>query len=281
MPEEQDLQNSINELKKEFDLFKLHDHFFDGEKLKIDSLQLSDNTTNNVSSIKHGLTPKSPADATKFLNGATTPDYALIKDSDLSTSDITTNDVTTSKHGFTPKAPNDTTKFLRGDATWAAAGFSLATATIANNTNVTTSASPGTNTDTVVTHGLGKTPTKITVSARIFAKGKTSLTGGANKIGHAIAIYNTSTSSPILINGHIFIDKDDNAADIATARDLVLTGTESFETRGTPSTDNHIITITIVSIGATTFTFRINGVVVGTPEAGNSTVTNISWIAEG
>src|SRR3990167_3773639 len=266
MPE--DLQQQINDIKYELAIFKRHEHFFDGERLRLDSLQdnvtedeitLSDVTTNDVSSTDHGFAPKSPADATKFLNGAATPAYALVKDSDLSTSDITTNDVSTtkhglapkapndatkfldgtgaydtvkdsdlstsdittndlatSKHGFTPKAPNDTTKFLRGDATWAAAGFSLATATIANNTNVTTSASPGTNTDTVVTHGLGKTPTKITVSARIFAKGKTSLTGGANKIGHAIAIYNTSTSSPILINGHIFIDKDDNAADIAT-----------------------------------------------------------------
>lgn len=80
---------------------------------------LADNTTQNVSSTKHGYAPKSPADATKFLNGAATPAYAAVKDSDLSTSDITTNDVTTSKHGFAPKAPNDTTKFLRGDAQFA------------------------------------------------------------------------------------------------------------------------------------------------------------------
>jgi hypothetical protein len=83
-------------------------------------LSFTDITTNNVSSTKHGLVPKSPADATQFLNGAATPVYAQVKDSDLSTSDITTNDVGTSKHGFTPKAPNDTTKFLRGDASWAA-----------------------------------------------------------------------------------------------------------------------------------------------------------------
>src|SRR5262249_35090409 len=52
------------------------------------TLTFSDITTNNVSSTKHGFAPKSPADATKFLNGATTPDYALVKDGDLSTSDI-------------------------------------------------------------------------------------------------------------------------------------------------------------------------------------------------
>lgn len=78
------------------------------------NLSLSDITTADVTSTKHGFAPKSPADATKFLNGAATPAYALVKDSDLSTSDITTNDVSTSKHGFAPKAPNDATKFLNG-----------------------------------------------------------------------------------------------------------------------------------------------------------------------
>lgn len=82
-------------------------------------LAVSDTTTNNVTSTAHGFAPKSPADATKFLNGAATPAFAQVKDSDLSTSDTTSNDVTISKHGFTPKAPNDSTKFLRGDATWA------------------------------------------------------------------------------------------------------------------------------------------------------------------
>ena len=82
-------------------------------------------------------------------------------------------------------------------------------------------------------------------------------------------------------DGHIFINKADNAADVATPRDLGLSGAEAFLVVGTPSADREKIKIQIVSIGATTFTFRINGVVVGTPEAGNSTVTNISWIAEG
>jgi hypothetical protein len=79
-----------------------------------DDLSLADNTTNNVTSTKHGFAPKSAADATKFLNGAATPAYAQVKDSDLAFTDITTNDVSTSKHGFVPKAPNDSTKFLNG-----------------------------------------------------------------------------------------------------------------------------------------------------------------------
>lgn len=61
-----------------------------------------------------GLAPAAPSDATQFLNGAATPAYALVKDSDLSTSDITTNNVSTTKHGFAPKAPNDATKYLNG-----------------------------------------------------------------------------------------------------------------------------------------------------------------------
>lgn len=78
------------------------------------------NSDNNVTFVKHGFAPQSPSDATTFLNGAATPDYEQVKDSDLETTDVTSNDVSTSKHGFAPKAPNDTTKFLRGDAAYAA-----------------------------------------------------------------------------------------------------------------------------------------------------------------
>lgn len=69
-----------------------------------------------------GLAPSSPSDATQFLNGAATPAYAAVKDSDLSTSDITTNNVSTSKHGFAPKAPNDVSKFLDGTGAWSSPG---------------------------------------------------------------------------------------------------------------------------------------------------------------
>jgi hypothetical protein len=78
------------------------------------TITTTDITTNNVTSSKHGFAPKSPADATKFLNGATTPAFANVKDSDLSTSDVTTNNVSTTKHGFAPKLPNDATKYLDG-----------------------------------------------------------------------------------------------------------------------------------------------------------------------
>ena len=41
------------------------------------TLQTSDITTNDVSTSKHGLAPKAPGDATKFLNGANPPAYAV------------------------------------------------------------------------------------------------------------------------------------------------------------------------------------------------------------
>jgi len=61
--------------------------------------------------------PTSPSDATKFLNGATTPAFAQVKDSDLSTSDVATNNVSSTKHGFAPKSPASATQFLNGAAT--------------------------------------------------------------------------------------------------------------------------------------------------------------------
>ncbi len=78
------------------------------------SVTFTDITTGDVTSTKHGYAPKAPADATKFLNGAATPAYAAVKDSDLATTDITTNDASTSKHGFMKKLPNDATKFYDG-----------------------------------------------------------------------------------------------------------------------------------------------------------------------
>lgn len=82
------------------------------------TISTTDITTNNVTSTKHGFAPKSPADATKFLNGAATNAYANVLDSDLSTSDITTNNFTTAKHGFVPKGTN-VGSFLKDDGTWA------------------------------------------------------------------------------------------------------------------------------------------------------------------
>lgn len=91
--------------------------------IKLDDLGApDDNSDLDVSSTKHGLTPKSPADATMFLNGAAIPAYALVKDSDLSTSDIATNNATSSKHGFCPKLSGTSTTFLNGNGLFATPG---------------------------------------------------------------------------------------------------------------------------------------------------------------
>lgn len=78
----------------------------------------TDITTNNVTSTKHGFAPKSPADATQFLNGAATPAFSAVKDSDLSTTDITTNNVSTSKHGFAPKGSGAVDSYLNSNGAY-------------------------------------------------------------------------------------------------------------------------------------------------------------------
>ena len=76
--------------------------------------------------------PATPSDATKFLNGAATPAFAQVKDTDLATTDVTGNNVSTTKHGFVPKAPNDVTKFLNGLGAWSAPGGGGSTAPFAS-----------------------------------------------------------------------------------------------------------------------------------------------------
>jgi len=111
-------------------------------QVKDTDLSFTDTTANNASTSAHGFLPKlsgsasqllngagawaaiptglpaSPSDATKFLNGAATPTFAQVKDSDLSTSDVATNNVSTAKHGFVPKAPGVSTQYLDGTGAW-------------------------------------------------------------------------------------------------------------------------------------------------------------------
>jgi hypothetical protein len=105
--------------------------FFQTTAITESTITLSDVTTLDVSTTKHGFAPKAPNDATKFLDG--TGAWDTVKDSDLSTTDITTNNVSTSKHGFAPKAPNDATKYLDGTGAWTVvSGASAGITTIAS-----------------------------------------------------------------------------------------------------------------------------------------------------
>jgi len=81
------------------------------------TLSISDVTTNNVSTSKHGFTPKAPNDATKFLDG--TGAWDTCKDADLSFSDVTTNNASTSNHGFLKKLDNSSSNFMNGQGNWA------------------------------------------------------------------------------------------------------------------------------------------------------------------
>lgn len=71
-------------------------------------------TFDDVTSSSHGFVPKSPGDATKFLNGADTPVFAKIKDSDIVLADIATNDATVAQHGFMPKLSGQADEYLDG-----------------------------------------------------------------------------------------------------------------------------------------------------------------------
>lgn len=114
-------------------------------------LDLSDNTTANVSTAKHGFAPKLPNDATQYLDGSGAysvpsgsgggslpdpsgePDGAWLKtssgaavwaatpavaESDLNFSDVATANASTSLHGLLRKLDGSTTNFLRGDGSW-------------------------------------------------------------------------------------------------------------------------------------------------------------------
>ncbi len=112
------------------------------------TITTTDITTNNVTSTKHGFAPKSPADATQFLNGATTPAYAQVKDSDLSTTDITTNNVSTSKHGFAPKGDANAAHYLDGTGAYSTPSGSGMT-------------NPMSHQDAIIIGGSSGTPTEL------------------------------------------------------------------------------------------------------------------------
>lgn len=76
------------------------------------NLSLSDVTTNDSTTLKHGLLPKLSGVAGQILSGLGT--WVALAESYISFTDITDNDVSITKHGFAPKLPNDATKFLNG-----------------------------------------------------------------------------------------------------------------------------------------------------------------------
>lgn len=122
---------------------------------------LSDVTTDNVTSTAHGFAPKSPADATKYLDGAATPAWKQVQDSDLSLSDITTNNASTSNHGFLKKLSNVVTQYMDGTGNYSVPPSSVRIDTSTSTTTVSFTGQGTTETDlystTVPANTLGTT----------------------------------------------------------------------------------------------------------------------------
>lgn len=165
-------------------------------------ISLTDVTTDNVSSTAHGFAPKSPADATKFLNGAATPAYAQVKDSDLSLTDITNNNVSTSAHGFAPKAPNDTTKFLRGDGTWAVPSTGSTKVTTIPGTTVYTNSSTSATDWIVISIPANTLGTSGAVRVRATIKWDNISGGGDTGGKDVILVYGSTTIAQDSLTGH-------------------------------------------------------------------------------
>lgn len=87
-----------------------------------------------------------------------------ISETMLSTSDITTLDVSTTKHGFAPKAPNVAAQFLNGVGAYSVPTFKALTGIATKNLADANATNPLT-----ITHGLGRTPSMMRITAYYFA----------------------------------------------------------------------------------------------------------------
>lgn len=160
----------------------------------------TDVTTNNASSTKHGWQPKTPADATKFLNGAATPAYANVKDSDLALTDITTNNATASAHGFLPKLANTGTKYLRDDGTYQTL-TSIVVQEVSTSTNAQTSLTTGIPFDNTIpqnTEGdqiMSQAITPTSSSNKLILEGVVNLGENANTDVLMMALFQDSTAN--------------------------------------------------------------------------------------
>lgn len=102
-----------------------------GAGIKLDDLAApDDNTDLNVSSTAHGLAPKSPGDAEKFLNGAATPAYTTPLESLIIAVGDETTAITTGTAKVTFRMPYAFTLVGLPRASLTTAGSSLTTVDI-------------------------------------------------------------------------------------------------------------------------------------------------------
>jgi hypothetical protein len=106
-------------------------------------ISLSDNTTADASTTKHGLLPKISGVSTQYLNGegvfATPPD-TVVTDATIAVTDVATNNASTSAHGWLPKLSGVSTSYLNGEGvfTTPAGGGASATEVVFTNGDLST-----------------------------------------------------------------------------------------------------------------------------------------------
>lgn len=199
-------------------------------------LSLSDNTTNDSSTTKHGFLKKLSNVATEFLDG--TGAFDSVKDSDLSTSDITTNNATASKHGFLPKLSGSATDVLKGDGSFG----SINTVTYKNGT--TSKDASDASTTQNIAHGLGKVPLKVKITAI------TVNAGAAPYNAIAETVYNGTTQSSV---STYFTSGSSTTATTFTLNTANANATQT----GVVAFDGTNIIITWTKTGSSTGTYQL------------------------
>jgi hypothetical protein len=130
-------------------------------------VSLSDNTTANASTTKHGLLPKLSGVSTQFLNGEGV--FAVPAGGGTSVSDVNvvftdnaTNNASTSAHGFLPKLSGVSTQYLNGEGVFSvpAGGGASATEAVFTNGDLTAGI-------LTVTHNAGLS-SKFTALAQVI-----------------------------------------------------------------------------------------------------------------
>ncbi len=87
-------------------------------------INLTDITTGNADSTRHGFLPKLSGDSSQFLSGSgiftgiSLSSIPSITESKISLSDVTSGNVNTANHGFAPKSNGNADQFLNGNGSY-------------------------------------------------------------------------------------------------------------------------------------------------------------------
>lgn len=227
----------------QFSVAKVPDHVHNGT----DSNRVDYKNIVNISAVS---VPTPPGNATQFLNGASTPAFAQVKDSDLDIQDNTAGNAATDRHGFLRKLSNVATEFMNGAGNWATPAAASPTW---NNGYVAYDTSTASGTQNIA-HGLGRVPVFVKISMtwenRATAPGEHSFSigtynGTTNKgIYHYDRNYNGSSytngggyMANIVLFAYSAAAENRNASAVATvdATNIILTWTKVGSCTGTIS----------------------------------------------